>query len=142
MTYIKFYNQDCDFLPKQRMKISSWIKETIINEGFKLGEICYIFCSQKTHLEINQKYLGHDYQTDIITFDYTDYEKKRISGDIFIDPQTVLLNSQLWHTEPEEEILRVIIHGILHLCGYKDKTPEDETVMRAKENYYLNLFKA
>ena len=139
---IRFYNQECDYLPKQRMKLASWIKESIENEGFKAGEISYIFCSQTVHLEINKKYLGHDYQTDVITFDYTDYDKKRVSGDIFIDPQTVAENAVTWNATEEEEMHRVIIHGILHLCGYKDKTPKDAKLMRSKENQYLELFLA
>ncbi len=141
MATIRYYKQDCDFLPKQRMKISAWIKETIAEEGFTAGEISYIFCSQESHLEMNRQYIGHDYQTDIITFDYTDYEKRKVSGDIFIDPVTVHQNAETWNTTQTEEMLRVIIHGILHLCGYKDKTDEEQVVMRAKENHYLAQFK-
>ncbi len=141
MATIRYYNQECNFLPKGRMKLSAWIKETIEAEGFKAGEICYIFCSQEVHLNMNREYVGHDYQTDIITFDYTDLAQRRISGDIFIDPVTVGENAEIWNTSPEEEMRRVIIHGILHLCGYKDGTDEEQAEMRMKENHYLERFK-
>ena len=103
-----------------------------------MGEISYIFCSSENHIEINRQYLGHDYYTDVITFDYSDLEgRKVVSGDMFIDPFTVDDNAQQLGTDPAEEQLRVIIHGVLHLCGYKDKTPEDAAVMRQKEDFYL-----
>lgn len=138
---IHYYNQDSDFLPKGRVKISRWVKETIHNEGYKAGEICYIFCSSASHIEMNRTYVGHDYYTDIITFDYCDLEGRGVvSGDIFIDHDTVADNAQQLGTDPAEELKRVIIHGILHLCGYKDKTNEEAAQMRSKENFYLARF--
>ncbi len=135
---IGFYNAECDYLPKGRVKIKEWIRHTIHNEGYRVGEITYIYCSQPYHLEINRQYLGHDYQTDIITFDYSDLlGRKVVGGDIFIDPTTVAENASTWKTTEREEELRVIIHGVLHLCGYKDKSPEEEATMRTKENFYL-----
>ena len=135
---VHFYNQKTDYLPKGRVKINRWVRETIHNEGFRVGEISYIFCSSENHIEINRQYLGHDYYTDVITFDYSDLEgRKVVSGDMFIDPFTVDDNAQQLGTDPAEEQLRVIIHGVLHLCGYKDKTPEDAAVMRQKEDFYL-----
>lgn len=138
---IHYYNQDSDFLPKGRVKISRWVKETIHNEGCKVGEICYIFCSSASHIEMNRTYVGHDYYTDIITFDYCDLEGRGVvSGDIFIDHDTVADNARQLGTDPAEELKRVIIHGILHLCGYKDKTNEEAAQMRSKEDFYLARF--
>ncbi|MBR2060736.1 MAG: rRNA maturation RNase YbeY [Tidjanibacter sp.] len=139
---INFYSEDCNYLPKERMKIRRWIAETIHTEGYKGGEISYIYCSGDYHLNVNRTYLGHDYRTDVITFDYSDLEGRGVvSGDIFIDHETVADNAAEWGTDPREEELRVIIHGVLHLCGYKDKAPEEEKQMRAKENFYLAVWR-
>ncbi|MBR2423902.1 MAG: rRNA maturation RNase YbeY [Tidjanibacter sp.] len=135
---VHFYNQDSDYLPKGRMKIGKWVRETIHNEGYKAGEICYIFCSSANHIEMNRQYVGHDYYTDVITFDYSDLEGRGVvSGDIFIDHETVADNAQQLGTNPAEEQLRVIIHGVLHLCGYKDKSDQEAAQMRQKEDFYL-----
>ena len=135
---VHFYNEGTDYMPKGRVKLNQWIRQTIHNEGFRVGEISYIFCSSDYHIDINRQYLGHDYHTDVITFDYSDLEgRKVVSGDIFIDPETVADNADLLGTNPEEEQLRVIIHGILHLCGYKDKSDSEAAQMRAKEDFYL-----
>ena len=88
---VHFYNQDSDYLPKGRVKIGKWVRETIHNEGYKAGEICYIFCSSANHIEMNRQYVGHDYYTDVITFDYSDLEGRGVvSGDIFIDHETAV----------------------------------------------------
>ncbi|MBO7197188.1 MAG: rRNA maturation RNase YbeY [Tidjanibacter sp.] len=138
---VHFYNQETDFLPKGRVKINQWVRETIHNEGYRVGEVTYIFCSSESHLEMNRQYVGHDYFTDIITFDYCDLEGRGVvSGDIFIDPFTVEDNSRILGTDPTEELHRVIIHGILHLCGYKDKSDEEAAQMRSKEDFYLQRF--
>ncbi len=138
---VHFYNQECDFLPAGRVKINRWVRETIHNEGYKVGEITYIFCSSESHIEMNRQYVGHDYYTDIITFDYCDLEGRGVvSGDIFIDHETVADNAQQLGTNPTEELHRVIIHGILHLCGYKDKSDEEAAQMRQKEDFYLARF--
>lgn len=135
---VHFYNEGTDYLPKGRVKLNQWVRQTIHNEGFRVGEIGYIFCSSDYHIGINRQYLGHDYHTDVITFDYSDLEgRKVVSGDIFIDPETVADNADLLGTDPAEEQLRVIIHGILHLCGYKDKSDEEAAQMRQKEDFYL-----
>lgn len=135
---VHFYNEGTDYLPKGRVKLNQWIRQTIHNEGFRVGEIGYIFCSSDYHIDINRQYLGHDYHTDVITFDYSDLEgRKVVSGDIFIDPETVADNADLLGTNPDEEQLRVIIHGILHLCGYKDKSDSEAAQMRQKEDFYL-----
>lgn len=128
-------------MPKGRVKINRWVRQTIHNEGYRVGEVSYIFCSSENHIEINRQYLGHDYYTDVITFDYSDLKgRKIVSGDIFIDPFTVDDNAQQLGTNPAEEQLRVIIHGVLHLCGYKDKTKAEEAEMRRKEEFYLARF--
>ena len=135
---VHFYNEGTDYMPKGRVKLNQWVRQTIHNEGFRVGEIGYIFCSSDYHIDINRQYLGHDYHTDVITFDYSDLEgRKVVSGDIFIDPETVADNADLLGTNPEEEQLRVIIHGILHLCGYTDKSDSEAAQMRAKEDFYL-----
>lgn len=138
---IHFYNQETDYMPRGRVKINRWVRDMIHAEGFRVGEICYIFCSSENHIGINRQYLGHDYYTDVITFDYSDLEgRKVVSGDIFIDPFTVEDNARGLGTDSAEEQLRVIIHGALHLCGYKDKSDEEAALMRQKENYYLERF--
>lgn len=138
---VHFYNQETDYMPHGRVKINRWVRETIHHEGYKVGEICYIFCSSENHIGINRQYLGHDYYTDVITFDYSELEgRKVVSGDIFIDPFTVDDNAKVLGTNPAEEQLRVIIHGALHLCGYKDKSDEEAAQMRQKEDFYLARF--
>ena len=106
--------------PKQ--KVTRWIKETATAYGKKTGEIAYIFCTDKRILEVNNQYLKHDYYTDIITFDYS--EGPVISGDIFISLDTVESNAVAFNVSMEDELKRIMIHGILHLCGQDDKTPE------------------
>lgn len=106
------------------------------NEKQSLGEITVIFCSDEYLLKINQEYLKHDYYTDIITFDYS--ETSVVSGDLFISIERIKENAETEKTTFECEINRVIIHGVLHLCGYKDKSKEEEKLMREKENFYLS----
>jgi len=127
-------------LPKIKQRETSiWIKEVAHLNNKNVDEIAYIFCSDEKILEINNQYLQHDYYTDIITFDYS--EGDSISGDLFISLDTVKSNSEKFDTPYNEELYRVIIHGILHLCGYNDKTPEEEKHMREKENEALELIK-
>ncbi len=116
--------------------ITSWIEYIITHEGKKLGDINYIFCDDEYLLKINQDYLQHDYYTDIITFDYV--KGKKISGDIFVSVTRVSENAPLLSKSFEEELHRVIAHGVLHLCGYKDKTEAEIKEMRNKEDFYLN----
>jgi rRNA maturation RNase YbeY len=138
---VAFYSQDCDFLPSGRRKIAAWVKDTIEAEGFKTGAVTYVFCSPEYHLAMNRRYLGHDYRTDVITFDYSDLQGSRtVSGDIFIDPAQAAAQAAEWGAEPGEELYRVMIHGVLHLCGYGDETPARQTVMRAKENACLAAY--
>lgn len=112
-----------------------WLKDIIVSEGKKLGEINYIFCDDDYLLKVNQDYLQHDYYTDIITFDYV--KGKTISGEIFVSLQRISDNASTLSKNYEEELRRVLAHGILHLCGYKDKTEEEEQLMRSKEDFYI-----
>lgn len=119
-------------------KTPDWLKDLIENEQKKPGEIAYIFCSDDYLLKVNQDFLQHDYYTDIITFDYV--KGKTISGDIFVSLPRIQDNATQLGKAFSEEFRRVLAHGVLHLCGYKDKSSEDEKLMRQKEDYYLNLF--
>lgn len=112
-----------------------WLEEIILSEGKKIGEINYIFCNDEYLLKVNQDYLQHDYYTDIITFDYV--KGKTISGEIFVSLQRISDNASTLSKNFEEELRRVLAHGILHLSGYKDKTEEEEKLMRSKEDFYL-----
>ncbi len=132
---IEFFSEKTDFQINNREILIQWIKQTAEEENHKIGEISIIFTSDDNLLEINQKYLNHDYYTDVITFDYS--EKDTIAGDIFISIDRVKENAQIYNSNFEQELHRVIIHGILHLVGYKDKTEEDQKLMRQKEDYYL-----
>ncbi len=133
------FNFDNSFNLKDRLKIKRWIKQVVENAGFKLGSVSYIFCSDEKILEVNKQYLNHDFYTDIITFDYV--EKDIINGDIFISTDRVRENAKNFNVAFEEELHRVIIHGILHLLGQQDHTPKEEKQMRKKENEALLLFK-
>lgn len=116
---------------------SKWIEKIIISEKKKLGKLSFVFCSDAYLLKVNQDYLQHDYYTDIISFDYT--KGRLISGDIFISLQRVKENSETLQTTFKKELQRVLAHGILHYCGYNDKTEEEKEMMREKENQYINL---
>ena len=118
-----------------KRKISQWIKLTAEKYSKRVGDISYIFCSDDKILDINRQYLNHDYYTDIITFDYT--ENNVISGDMFISIDTVKTNSEKFGTEYINELYRIIIHGILHLCGIDDKAPGARVVMENSENSAL-----
>lgn len=134
---VSYYLQDIDFVFKNKRLNNAWLKFVAESEVRKLGNINIIFCSDNYILDVNIKYLGHDYYTDIITFDYC--EKNILSGDLFISIDTVKDNAQFYGTEFKDELNRVIVHGLLHLIGYDDHTPEEQKVMREKENYYLEL---
>lgn len=120
-----------------KKETTEWIKSVAESYGKKVGEIAYIFCSDEKILEVNREYLQHDYYTDIITFDYT--EGNKIGGDLFISLDTVATNATQFNTTYEEELYRVIIHGILHLCGIDDKGPGEREQMEAEENKALLL---
>ncbi len=134
---ISYYFQDTDFKFRDRRKTNEWLKLAAESEIRRIGNISIVFCSDNYVLDINQKYLQHDYFTDIITFDYC--EGDRLSGDLFISVDSVRENSVEFGTEFKDELNRVIIHGLLHLVGYDDHTEKDIKLMRSKENYYLSL---
>lgn len=116
-------------------RCNAWIKEIAAEKGKKIGEIAYVFCSEEKILEVNRQYLGHDYYTDIITFDYSEQDK--LSADIFVSTETVASNAASLGNDYFDELSRVIIHGILHLCGYKDKSPDESSEMRRQEDMAL-----
>jgi rRNA maturation RNase YbeY len=123
------------FILKNRTILKNWIKRTIERNNKQLGEISYIFCSDEQLLEINKEFLNHDYYTDIITFDYS--EADVISGDLFISIERIKDNAKTLKTSYQEELHRVIIHGVLHLLGYKDKTEVESENMRKLEDECL-----
>ena len=125
-------------MPKiKKRDTSAWIKAVAASYGRKVGEIGYLFVDDEKILEVNREYLGHDYYTDVITFDYD--EDETVSGDIVISLDTVRTNAQLFGKTYEEELYRVIIHGILHLCGINDKGPGEREIMEAAENKALAM---
>ena len=137
---VSYYTQDIDFTFKIKAANNQWLKVVAESEIRKLGQISIIFCSDNYILDINMKYLQHDYFTDIITFDYC--KGDRLSGDLFISIDSVRENARLYGVEFQEELYRVIVHGILHLIGYDDHTKAQKAQMRAKEDYYLSLREA
>jgi rRNA maturation RNase YbeY len=138
---VNFYSQDTGFLPAGKVKTAAWLRDVVRAEGYRPGHISLIFCSPVYHLDLNRKYLGHDYHTDVITFDYGDSAVGGVvSGDIFIDPVRVRQQAAEWDTAPGEELMRIMLHGILHLCGHDDRTPDQTDAMRAVENKYLDVY--
>ena len=134
---ISYYFEDTDFLFRKKTLNNKWLKLVAESEIRRIGDISIIFCSDNYILDVNQQYLQHDYFTDIITFDYC--EGDRLSGDLFISVDSVRENAVEYGTEFEDELNRVIVHGILHLIGYDDHRDDDIAEMRSKENYYLSL---
>ena len=134
---ITYQTEDIAMPPIKKRETTEWVKQVAATYGKKVGEVAYIFCSDEKILEVNRQYLEHDYYTDIITFDYT--EGNRISGDLFISLDTVRTNAEQFEQPYERELHRVIIHGILHLCGINDKGPGEREIMEAEENKALAL---
>ncbi|MBO7574401.1 MAG: rRNA maturation RNase YbeY [Bacteroidales bacterium] len=134
---IRYFQEDIRFELKQKMLNNRWLKMVAGSEMRRLGAINIIFCSDNYILDVNMKYLQHDYFTDIITFDYC--EKDVLSGDLFISIDSVRENAQFYGTEFADELNRVMVHGVLHLIGYDDHSEADIAVMRQKENYYLEM---
>jgi probable rRNA maturation factor len=129
------FNYETEFELQDEDLISKWISSVITEEQFNEGEINYIFCDDEYLLKLNIEFLNHDTLTDIISFDYT--LGKQINGDIYISIERVKENASDFNVDFLAELSRVIVHGILHYCGYKDKIKSDELKMRAKENYYI-----
>lgn len=132
------FNYENDFIITNENDFFVWLEKIIKTEKKSLGEISYIFCDDDYLLEINIKHLNHDDYTDIITFNYN--EEDVISGDIFISTERVEENAKTYDVSFEEELLRVMAHGVLHLIGYNDKTNEESIIMREKENEKIKLF--
>ena len=132
------YNTEGVKMPKfKKREATTWIKAVAATYGKKVGEIGYLFADDEKILEVNREYLGHDYYTDIITFDYS--EGDTISGDIVISLDTVASNAEQQGTDYAEELMRVVVHGILHLCGINDKGPGEREIMEAAENKALAM---
>jgi len=137
MSTINFFAEETDFKPKEKQKIRQWVLDTTKSEGFKkITELNFTFCSDAYLLEINKQYLQHDTFTDIVTFDSSE-DDDIIAGDIFISIDRIQENASKFKVAERDELHRVIIHGVLHLCGYPDKKPEDKKLMTSKEDEYL-----
>lgn len=132
---IQFQADNITLPPFDERRVSHWIRSVAADYGFTVGDVNYIFCTDEKELEVNRRFLGHDFYTDVITFDYSG--QNVISGDIFISLERIYANSEQLGTRFEEELLRIIIHGVLHLTGQDDKTPESRAVMTEKENLAL-----
>lgn len=139
MPAINFFEEDVTFKFPQKARIKTWITKAVFKEGSTIQELNFIFCSDSYLKAVNIEYLQHDYFTDIITFDNSE-EDGKLEGDIFISIDRVRDNSQEFSFSFEEELRRVMIHGVLHLLGYKDKSAKDQHLMREKENEYLSLY--
>ena len=135
---ISFSTVEIEYNLKNKLKVKTWVKTILETEGKVAGEITYVFCNDEYLSSMNEKYLKHNTLTDIITFDYS--EKGKYSGDIFISLERIKENAGSFNTTFDAELGRVMAHGVLHLSGYKDKTPEDKKVMRSKEDFYLSSY--
>ena len=134
---IRYFTEDVKFILKDKMANNRWLKMVAGSEIRTIGDINIIFCSDNYILDVNMRYLQHDYFTDIITFDYC--EGKTLSGDLFISIDTVRENASEYGVEFDDELHRVMVHGLLHLIGYDDRTPEQERRIHEKEDYYLAM---
>ena len=135
---IHFNESDISCRVKHRLAVRSWLNQIIESRQKSVGEISVVMCSDKCLLEVNQKYLNHDFYTDIITFDYS--EGSEISGDLMISYERVKENAASQKVTVQHELRRVMVHGVLHLLGFKDKTEEDAAEMRSQEDAALDLF--
>ncbi|HIY75628.1 MAG TPA: rRNA maturation RNase YbeY [Candidatus Sphingobacterium stercorigallinarum] len=135
---IHFFSEDIDFTLQEKQKIRQWIGHTIVHQGYaRVGELNFIFCSDAYLLNINQTYLKHDTYTDIVTFDSSESQDV-IAGDVFISVERIRENAQEFGVSERDELHRVMIHGVLHLCGQGDKTEAEQKQMTEKENFYLS----
>ena len=137
---IAYYTQDTDFVFKGKQFNNKWLRMVAESEIKRIGDISIIFCSDNYILDVNMKYLQHDYFTDVITFDYCEGDK--LSGDLFISVDTVRENAKLYNTDFNDELNRVMVHGILHSIGYDDHSQKDKQLIRKKEDYYLSFREA
>jgi len=137
---IHFFKEDIP-LPKLKKRLTAnWLKEVILFEGKRVGEVSFIFCSDSYLLDVNKKFLDHDYYTDVITFDYV--EGNVISGDIFISLDRISENAKTLNISFLDELNRIMVHGVLHLLGYKDKSKEDKNLMTEREDFFIKLLNA
>lgn len=134
---VSYFSDGIDFSLDKQDEVSSWLLKTVENEGFKCDELTFIFTSDENLLKINRKYLAHDTYTDIITFDYCTDDS--ISGEIYISIDRIKENAGAYANTLADELHRVIVHGVLHLCGYSDQSAEEKSEMTHKEDYYLSL---
>ncbi len=137
MTEITYLAQQTELPIFNQLAVNEWIKQVARNHNRVVGPLTYIFCSDDRIIEVNRQFLNHDYFTDIITFDYSSH--KRISGDMFISLDTVKSNAELFQRAYNEELMRVVIHGVLHLCGINDKGPGEREIMEAHEDDALAI---
>ena len=138
---VRYYNDDTRYRYPDKRRTAQWLAQVAAAEGYALGDVTYIFCSAQRLLEMNRQFLGHDYFTDVITFDYSDRKgAKIVAGDIFIDVETVADNARQYGATTLDEMRRVVVHGVLHLCGQKDKTPRANAQMHRKEDKYLKFW--
>ena len=131
------FHSECDFTLSKQDARSRWIINSVVNESKRVGKLSFIFCTDEYLLEKNIQFLDHDTYTDIITFDYCELDI--ISGDIFVSVERVTENANAFGVDFEDELDRVLIHGVLHLAGYQDKRKEEVNTMREKEDFYLSL---
>ena len=137
---VRYYTDDCAYRLHNKRLIAKWLRAVAESEGYTLGDVTYIFCSSAVHRKMNIDFIGHDYFTDVITFDYSDRRGSGVvAGDVFIDVETVRDNARIYRATARQEMRRVVVHGLLHLCGQKDKTPRTEKQMHRKEDKYLAL---
>ena len=132
---IFFHNENVSLSTDEELVVK-WINKSVNSLGFTVGELSFIFCSDEYLKKINFKYLNHDFFTDVITFDYS--KEKLLFGDIYISTDRVKENAKIYSSYFNEELFRVIIHGVLHLCGFNDKTEEEKNLIRSKENEFLS----
>ncbi len=138
---VHYHTEECRYRLPEKRRTTAWLRAVAEAEGYRLGEVCYIFCSSERLLAMNREFLGHDYYTDVITFDYSDRRGARtVSGDIFIDVGTVADNARIYGAARLTEMRRVVVHGLLHLCGQKDKTPRTNAQMHRTEDTYLTFW--
>ena len=132
---ISFHCKDCQYRPANKSRIAEWLNKSVQHQKKSIGNISIVFCSDEHLLQINKQYLNHNYFTDIITFDYS--TNNVISGDLFVSIDRLRDNAANLEINLQLEVRRVLVHGVLHLCGYNDKSPADKKLMTAKEDFYL-----
>ena len=137
MSEISYLAQGVELPKINQSTVNDWIAQVAQNHGRTVGDLTYIFCDDEKIIEVNRQFLQHDYYTDIITFDYS--SRKRIAGDMFISLDTIKSNAELFQHAYNEELMRVVIHGVLHLCGINDKGPGEREIMEMHENEALAI---